>query len=156
MSGYRNATICFNGHVMSIYYANSQPYCSKCGKETYSYCEKCKAPIRGHYEVSGIVDLTGRYDKPYYCYNCGAPYPWTQRILDNAVELLSLEDELDEQTKQIIKEAIPTLMIESPDTPIAAAKFKNGMDKASQFAKNLFYQLLVDVISETAKKIIFP
>lgn len=95
MGHYNNATICLNGHVVSKYQANYQKFCSKCGKETYSKCPECNSPIHGKYEVDGIVDLSGSYNRPDYCYNCGAPYPWTKIILDNAVMLVSLEDELD-------------------------------------------------------------
>lgn len=90
MGHYNNATICLNGHVVSKYQANYQKFCSKCGKETYSKCPECNSPIHGKYEVDGIVDLSGSYNRPDYCYNCGAPYPWTKIILDNAVMLVSL------------------------------------------------------------------
>ena len=83
MGHYNNATICLNGHVVSKYQANYQKFCSKCGKETYSKCPECNSPIHGKYEVDGIVDLSGSYNRPDYCYNCGAPYPWTKIILDN-------------------------------------------------------------------------
>ena len=102
MGHYNNATICLNGHVVSKYQANYQKFCSKCGKETYSKCPECNSPIHGKYEVDGIVDLSGSYNRPDYCYNCGAPYPWTKIILDNAVMLVSLEDELDESMKELI------------------------------------------------------
>lgn len=83
MGHYNNATICLNGHVVSKYQANYQKFCSKCGKETYSKCPECNSPIHGKYEVDGIVDLSGSYNRPDYCYNCGAPYPWTKIILDS-------------------------------------------------------------------------
>lgn len=127
MGHYNNATICLNGHVVSKYQANYQKFCSKCGKETYSKCPECNSPIHGKYEVDGIVDLSGSYNRPDYCYNCGAPYPWTKIILDNAVMLVSLEDELDESMKELIKTAIPDLITETPATPIAIAKYKKGM-----------------------------
>lgn len=73
MGHYNNATICLNGHVVSKYQANYQKFCSKCGKETYSKCPECNSPIHGKYEVDGIVDLSGSYNRPDYCYNCGAP-----------------------------------------------------------------------------------
>ena len=156
MGYYNGATICENGHVVSRYKANSQKYCSECGKITFSNCSNCNFPIRGTYEVEGVCDLTGHYNKPYYCYNCGHPYPWTQKIIDNAIELLSLDDDIDDQTKQIIKDAIPNLMTDTPDTPIAIAKYKKGISGSGQFLKDSLRQLLVDVVSETAKKILFP
>lgn len=128
---------------------------SKCGKETYSKCPECNSPIHGKYEVDGIVDLSGSYNRPDYCYNCGAPYPWTKIILDNAVMLVSLEDELDESMKELIKTAIPDLITETPATPIAIAKYKKGIKCAGDILKNSMRQLLIDVVSETVKKSLF-
>lgn len=154
---YRNATICLNGHVISHSNANAETFCSQCGNVTYSACPQCNSPIRGVYDVQGVAVLGHRdYKKPYYCHNCGAPYPWTQKILDNAVELLSLDDELDSSSKELIKNAIPDLIIDTPTTPIAIAKYRKGIANAGQIIKGSLYQLLVDVISETAKKALFP
>lgn len=154
--GYRNATICLNGHVISKYEANTQRFCTKCGQKTFSYCLKCDAPIHGKYEKTGVMDLSGYYEMPYYCYNCGEPYPWTQKILDNAEELIALDDAIAEESKRLIMEAIPDLLVESPTTPVAAAKYRVGISKAGKTLKEMLHNLLVDVISETAKKIIFP
>ena len=94
---YSGATICLNGHIVSKAQANSQKYCSVCGKETFSRCLNCRASLRGLWETPGVIVVGPRnYTKPFYCYECGAPYPWTQNILDNAVELLSLDDDLDD------------------------------------------------------------
>ena len=40
------------------------------------------------------------YSKPYYCHKCGNPYPWTQQIIDNAVEILSIDGEVDDEIKK--------------------------------------------------------
>ena len=72
--------------------------------ETFSRCLNCRASLRGLWETPGVINGRPRnYTKPFYCYECGAPYPWTQNILDNAVELLSLDDDLDEISKDLIK-----------------------------------------------------
>lgn len=94
--------------------------------------------------------------KPFYCYHCGKPYPWTQKILDSAIELLSLDEDLDSDTKSIIKNAIPNLLVETPETPIATAKYRSAIGKAGQILKGSLYQLLVDCITESAKKVIYP
>ncbi|HJH47457.1 MAG TPA: DUF2321 domain-containing protein [Bacteroides fragilis] len=154
---YRNATICLNGHVVSPSKSNAETFCSQCGNKTYSVCPQCNSPIRGLYDVEGVVVVGHRdYQKPYYCYNCGSPYPWTQKILDNAVELLSLDDELDSSSKELIKSAIPDLIVDTPTTPIAIAKYRKGIANAGQIIKDSLRQLLIDVISETAKKTLFP
>ena len=66
--------------------------------------------------------------------------------------LVSLEDELDESMKELIKTAIPDLITETPATPIAIAKYKKGIKCAGDI---LMRQLLIDVVSETVKKSLF-
>ena len=154
---YHGATICLNGHTVSKYDSNYQKFCSRCGSETYSHCPSCNSPIRGLYDVEGVAIIGSRpYSVPYYCYNCGSPYPWTQKILDNAVELLSLDEDLDESSKELIRSAIPELIVDTPTTPVYAAKYKKGISKASEILSSSMHNLLVDVISESAKKILFP
>ena len=99
--GYENATICINGHVMSSSYSNVQPFCSKCGKPTISECTHCGSPLHGMYEIPGVVCLGAKYHKDLYCYNCGNPYPWTESIINSAVEILSLDEELSKENIDI-------------------------------------------------------
>ena len=155
MGHYNGATICLYGHIVSKCKANAQPFCSQCGKETYSKCKECGAGLRGTYEQDGVIDLTGYYKKPFYCYQCGAPYPWTERVIMNAVELISLDEELDEESKKLIKDAIPDLLVDSPTTPVAVAKYKKGISKAGKVVVNALYNLFVDIVSETVKKALF-
>lgn len=154
---YNNATICLNGHIVSKYDAHAQKHCTKCGSETYSYCLKCNSPIRGLFDTPGVCIVGNRrLVLPYYCYECGSPYPWTEKILKNAVELLSLDDDLDETSKSLIKNAIPELIVDTPTTPVAIAKYRKGISSAGQILKDSLRQLLIDAVSETAKKILFP
>ena len=155
MGYYHNATICLNGHVLSSYDANGQPYCEKCGAGTISNCTYCNKPIHGDYEVPGVVAIGFKYYKPYYCWNCGKPYPWTEKILENAVEILSLDETIGETERELIKNAIPNLIVETPDTPVAVAKYKKGISQAAEFVKASMRQLLIDVVSETIKKTLF-
>lgn len=152
---YYNATICLNGHVVDKHIANAQKFCTICGKETYSACSNCQSPIHGVIKLNGAIG-TPRYNKPFYCHDCGLPYPWTQKILNNAVELVALDDELDNTSKELIKNAIPELLIESSTTPVAIANYQKGMSPAGQILKDSMRQLLIGVVSETAKKFLFP
>lgn len=155
MSGYyKNATICLNGHVSSSSTANYTKYCKDCGLSTISSCSNCSAPIQGYYYVPGFLGSVD-YQLPYYCHECGSPYPWTNKILDNAVKLVSLDDELSEDHKTIIKNAIPDLIVDSPTTPLAQAKYKKYMSHAADYVQESARNLLIDVVSETVKKALF-
>ncbi len=153
---YHSATICRNGHVLSKYESISNEFCPKCGEKTYSHCPTCNACIRGLADVEGVLIIGNRkYNKPNYCYACGGPYPWTEKIINSAIELLALDDELDESTKDLIKTAIPDLIVDTPSTPIATAKYQKAVSKAGQILTNSLRNLLIDVVSETVKKTIF-
>lgn len=59
MSGvYRTAQICKNGHVITSntnYTAHLSNFCPECKAETISACPECNTPIRGQYDVPGVL-----------------------------------------------------------------------------------------------------
>ncbi|PTJ69580.1 DUF2321 domain-containing protein [Mammaliicoccus sciuri] len=155
MSGYyTRATICLNGHVSSSSEANYRKFCKECGESTISNCSKCQSAIQGYYYVPGFFGKIN-YDAPNYCHECGNPYPWTEKILINAIELVSLDEELSEEHRLIIKNAIPDLIIDSPTTPVAQAKYKKYMSQAADYVQEGARNLLIDVVSEAVKKSLF-
>ncbi|MDA9429117.1 hypothetical protein B834_1605 [Enterococcus mundtii 1A] len=63
---------------------------------------------------------------------------------------------MPDSDKALIKAAIPDLLVDTPKTKLAEAKFKKGFSNASKLVKDSLYNLLVDVLSESVKKTIFP
>lgn len=159
MGMYHTAQICLNGHMINhqsdTYAEHNEKFCSKCGQPTITACPNCHAKIRGYYEVDGLI-VPSVTSVPKYCHECGSAYPWTQSILDNALELLSLDVDLDSNTKKTIQDAIPNLIVETPSTPISIEKYKFSVEKVSQFVRDGLHNLLVDVTSESIKKLLFP
>lgn len=162
---YWNARICLNGHIVDYGGHNTEPFCGKCGAEIISECQRCLAPIRGSTkQISMYVGDEVYYNDarstdmlyPNYCVYCGNPYPWTSRIIESAVEALSFDKSIKEETKEIIRNAIPHLIVDTPDTPLEAAKFRSSFDKFNKLVKSTLYQLLVDVLSDSIRKTIFP
>lgn len=152
---YYPATICKKGHVVSSSDANLQKHCSECGTATISNCPECNAMIRGSEDYGMPVLGKRNYVRPYYCYQCGKPYPWTSFVIDNAVELLSLDESIDETTLEIIRNAIPDLLVESPVTPLAVAKYNKYISGTQQYVKDGLKQLLVEVVAEAVKRSLF-
>lgn len=155
MGYYKDATICLNGHAASSTQANYRKFCKDCGLETISQCTHCDAHIQGDYEVPGVAAIGFTYYPPAYCHNCGYPYPWTSRFLENAIELIALDDELPEEHKEIIKNAFPDLIVETPTTPVAIAKYKKYMSKSADYIQEGIKNLLIDVVTESVKKSIW-
>ncbi|PIJ97888.1 DUF2321 domain-containing protein [Lysinibacillus sphaericus] len=148
--------ICQKGHQISFWYKlNDGPkqYCERCGESTISCCKSCGFPIYGYEYPEGVITMgPDTYPVPSYCRNCSHPYPWTELILNNAVELISLDDNLPEDVREIIKNALPDLIVESTSTPLAAAKYKKFIPEAAKYVQDGLKNLLVDVTSEVVKK----
>lgn len=151
--------ICENGHQISFWHKLNSPdteHCEKCGESTIDTCPSCKFPIHGYMYPSGVITAGPKtFPKPYYCKKCGKPYPWTELVINNAVELISLDETLPTDHKSIIKSALPDLLVETPTTPVAVAKYKKYISTAQDFIKDGMKNLMVDVVSETVKKSIW-
>lgn len=154
MEYYDPATICINGHVISSTQANSTKYCQRCGANTVSQCANCNIYIRGEYNIVDMPYIS-EYERPFYCFDCGDPFPWTKQILENAVELVDLDEELTNEIKDIIKSSLPNLLIETPTTPVAVAKYRKFMGSASTFVKDGMKNLLIGAVNESVKKSIW-
>lgn len=142
--------ICKNGHldkITDIFISPKRPYCSLCGEQNISQCTNCRHFI--------TVFSDAKNNVPNYCFSCGNPFPWTEKLLNNAVNLVSLDEGLTEEQKFIIKNAIPDLIIESSTTPVAQAKYKKYMSNAAEYVQEGTRNLLIDVVSESVKKSLF-
>lgn len=66
------------------------------------------------------------------------------------------DESIDTSTKMIIHDAIPNLITETPSTPVSVEKYKISVETVSQYVKDGLHNLLVDVVSESVKKLLFP
>ena len=157
-SWYDTAQICLNGHTIndaSVSYPQSNmKFCDRCGAATITACPDCKAPIKGYYHVPGVIGGGFDYSPPSFCPNCGIPYPWTNAKLKAAKEFAHELDNLNEDEKTILEKSLEDLARETPNTQVAAIRFKKLVAKAGRGAAEGFKSILVDVLSETAKKLI--
>ncbi len=150
------AQICLNGHVVSRELENypgvEEDYFSKCGARTVTACQQCREPLRGECRYAGFG---GVYDRPDYCFKCGKPYPWTEAELKAANDLAE-ESELSESDAKSLKATFPDLVSDSAQTTVAASRFRRLVTKAGPLAADGFKTILVNVVTEAAKKIMFP
>jgi len=92
---------------------------------------------------------------PIFCPDCGKPYPWTEAKLKAAQELSDELDNLSPAEHDLLKKSLDDIIRDTPQTPVAATQFKRLVAKAGKVAADGFRDILVDVLSEAAKKIIF-
>jgi len=155
MGTYRVAEVCPNGHVTTdsadVYPEQREKFCSKCGEATITKCPSCHANIRGDYYVEGIFAVS-EYHPPAYCFNCGSPFPWTERKIESAIELIQVGGKLTEQELNQFKEDLNELTKDSPKVQVASVRFKQVMAKVGSTVAGGVREIVVDVLSEAAKK----
>ncbi|MPN11832.1 hypothetical protein SDC9_159140 [bioreactor metagenome] len=154
MPNYDVAQICKNGHLITSYASESvrlEPFCSKCGSETITNCQKCAKPIKGSESEYGYLF---DYTIPFYCIHCGHPYPWTELALESAKALIDEDENLNEDEKQLFSETLPDLVVDSPTpkTQLSVSRFRKFLSKVTTYTADGLKSILVDVTSEVVKK----
>lgn len=159
MGIYRTAEVCLNGHVSTDaadeYSELREKYCSKCGEVTIIQCYECGADIRGDYYVEGVISFGGGYEPPSFCFNCGNPFPWTQRKLEAAVELVQAGGKLTDEELSQFRKDLGDLVKNSPRVQVASLRFKQTMSKVGTSVASSVRDIVIDVLSEAAKKAIW-
>ena len=157
MGRYNHAQICLNGHVITSntgYSELTKKYCPECGELTITNCPKCNALIKGDYYVEGVIGFS-QYHAPAFCDNCGNAYPWTESSQKAAYELIHFSDTLTLEEKDDLNKTITDLMKDSPRSQLAQLKFKKYAAKMGKELANGLKNVLIDLVSETAKKAIW-
>ncbi|MCH8034980.1 MAG: DUF2321 domain-containing protein [Bacteroidetes bacterium] len=155
---YDIAQICLNRHIINKTYESipkySKEYCDRCGEKTINQCPNCKKSIRG-FLWPGIATFEHQeYVLPLYCDACGDPFPWIETKINAAMELSKEAEILSEVESIELKESIHNIITDSPKTQLGAIKFKKIMIKLGRETATAVRDIIVDIASETAKKII--
>jgi hypothetical protein len=179
-SWYDVAQICLNGHVINEsvqeHPENNKDYCEKCGNKTITECPKCGAKIIGakYFErnlgigrnlsscylkkrkgYSQRQKAPSVYEVSSYCPNCGNPYPWTERKIKAAHELTQELDSLNDKEKKLLEKSIDDIIKGTPETKLAVTKIKKLLPKIGKEAGNMLRDLIVDIASESVKKMLW-
>ena len=156
--GYDVAQICLNGHVINSTTQNfpqfNKKFCDRCGQATITQCQRCHNSIQGQYQGGGLI--IAEWPAPAFCIHCGASHPWTESRLNAARELALDSEILNDADKETLAKSLGDLVKDTPSTPVAANRFKKLMAKVGKKSARGFGNILVDIASETAKKIIWP
>src|SRR5262245_59758433 len=146
------AQICLNGHVINSstkeYPQFSKKFCKDCGAATITQCVHCNAEIQGTYHVPDSLFI-GSLPMPAFCSDCGSPYPWTESKLQAARELANELDGLSPSERESLAKTLDDLVKDTPNTPVAATRFKKIVAKTGKEGLSAFRDILVDIVSET-------
>ncbi|MGD0584458.1 MAG: DUF2321 domain-containing protein [Oryzomonas sp.] len=153
---YDIAQVCTNGHsansAFEAFPQFNQDFCDKCGEKTITTCQSCETPIRGMYHGGFSLE----YDPPAFCYKCGNSFPWTQRKIQAAIELAVEVGGLSGDDASQFDASIREISRDTPQTQVAAHRIKRLLGKFAKSTGNSIREVMVDIVSETAKKIIWP
>lgn len=156
LNSHDTAQVCLNGHIATRSFHDSPPFredfCTICGEATTIKCPNCSAEIRGRYR--GVFS-THEPPPPAYCHACGKPHLWTCRRIDAAKELADEIEGITEGEKLLLKASIDELVKDTPKTQLASIRFKKYAAKGGQAIVSAMRDILVDVVSETARKLIW-
>jgi hypothetical protein len=95
------------------------------------------------------------YKAPRFCSDCGAPFPWTESSLKSAHELANEITGISEDDRNILNQSLDEIVRDTPQAQVAAVRFKKIATKLGKEAADAFKKILVDIASETAKKMIW-
>src|SRR5690242_20045647 len=156
LEGYDTAQVCLNGHMINSMAEGSpqhnSAFCDKCGAKAITQCPKCKKKIPGYYHAPGVVSLVVGEKPPNYCHACGAAYPWIESRLSAAREYIRELDRLTENEKGLLSRSLDDLVRDTPNTTVAAMRFKRLMAKAGAAAIDGLKTILVEIVVEAAKQ----
>lgn len=151
--------VCLNGHRITTTLKSSpqhrKEHCPDCGVATISKCQHCQADIQGFYHIPNVFGGP-LPNVPAFCHGCGEPYPWTGARLKAAQELANEIEGLNAEERETLKASVDDLVHDTPRTSLAATRFKHLATKAGKGAAEAFKDILIGVISEAAKKLIWP
>ena len=160
---YDTAQVCLNGHgINSRTESNpehNKDFCVECGAATITTCQHCDAAIKGYFHRRRVMATwstpADHFSRPSFCEGCGRGFPWTEaslsaaRVLSDEIETLTIEE------KKLLKGSLEDIVRDTPQTVLASARFKKLGAKGGKEAAEGFKQILIGVVSETAKKIIW-
>ncbi len=153
---YDIAQICKNGHVVSPGIQSSgdrdtETFCSRCGAETTTTCA-CGESIRGKvWSVRVIVPIIAPPIAVAAATGFRGPYRRSKPAQEFAAEM-----ELDEMDRTALPDIIENLVKDNAKTPTAVARQKRVFQKSSPSFADGMRTILVNVITEGAKKMIWP
>jgi len=158
--GYHDvAQVCFNGHVINSsfkkYPEDNINFCKKCGAQTITNCQNCKAEIEGSDPSQGPF-IHRSYVLPAFCPSCGNKFPWTESKIQTAQELAKELENISDDDKEIIAQSINDLVKDTPKTELAIAKYNKILNRAGKVVGDSLHRLVVDMVSESVRKLLRP
>lgn len=159
MGWYDVAQICLNGHVVNDAVQHSsqfnKKFCDRCGEKTITQCPGCSHNIEGEYHVEGVAVIGGGSSPaPAFCHNCGEAFPWTLAKQQAAIDLFR-EELMSQEEQEEFRNSVEQITRDSPQAQVASKRVRRLLGKVGKETASGIRDILVDIASETAKKLLF-
>ena len=164
---YDLAQICLNGHIINssaqTALLHNKDFCPKCGSPTITNCLNCQQPIDGDFYVRrGSNWVTGKmhlikirdFILPLFCPKCGVLFPWTEKKIEVSKEIVSECTDLNQEEKELFAKSINDIIKDTPETILSTNRIKKILAKLGKGVPEGLMDLIIDVASEPAKKIL--
>jgi hypothetical protein len=154
-----NALICESGHLITHSKKQSPidivDFCEKCSSKVLDKCQKCNTEIKGQKYKSGYPHNTyaASFSIPSFCYKCGNQFPWTENKINAAMEIAKQYTN-DENEIETIRKDLNNIVKDNSFAEISIRKLKSFMPKIANGAGELFKKLVIEISSETIKKMV--
>lgn len=152
--------VCHHGHIITARAesakVNQRLSCNECGQPAIMTCPSCTKPITGALWHGSSKQWLCPAKPPSYCDSCGAPFPWTDRALSAARELVDLAKSLGPKERQALKDMLPDLIADTPQTPVAVIRMRQWLGKARPEFGRAMRELLTRAATEAVKKVLLP
>ena len=116
--------------------------------------QSLNADIQGEYHDPDIAVLS-EVSAPSFCKDCGAAFPWTTSKLQAARDLAQELEEISTEDRDILIKSLDDLVKDTPQTSVSAIRFKKVVAKIGKEGASLLRDILVDVVTRTAKGLIW-
>ncbi len=129
--------------------------CSDCGATVLRECS-------GGHPIA-VERLSGQFGQDYYapnwkppsyCAECSRAFPWTERRIQAAAEVVDALEGLSPGDRVELKALFPDLLRDGPRTQVAALKWRAAMTKAKDVGKTAIEQAVIGVATTGALKLL--
>jgi hypothetical protein len=93
---------------------------------------------------------------PSFCHKCGTPYPWTEKGIKAARDLISEAEKLSPEERETLSKSLDDIVCDTPSTQAAVIRLKKFLPRAGKEIADAVRSIMVDIASETAKKLLWP
>lgn len=151
------AQICMNGDLINSSYEASpelnKKHCPQDGESTIIACVECQANIAGRIRYSNVFGPDD-FKVPAFCIECGKAYPWTEKKIAAAKELVKELEGITPNEVQILEASIVEISQNNPQAKVGATRIKKIMEKVTSTSGEVLRSVIIDVASATAKKVL--